>query len=78
MESKWLKFLSGILPYVVLDNVLYQIGIGRVSFCFLDDEGTTHTNTPTRRIDKVPVKHMDQLNKRGFKLKAIGFFPMGG
>lgn len=78
MDSKWLKFLSGILPYVVLDNVLYQIGIGRVSFCFLDNEGTTHTNTATRRIGKVPVKHKDRLTKRGFKLRAIGFFPMGG
>lgn len=78
MESKWLKFLSEVLPYVVLNNVLYQTDVGRVSFCFLDSEGTTHTNTATRRIGTVPIKHRDRLTKRGFKLRAIGFFPMGG
>ncbi len=76
MSSKWQMFLNGALPYVVLDNVLYQIGVGRVSFCFLDDNGTTHTNTPTMRVDKVPMKHKSQLTKRGWKLQNIGFFPM--
>jgi len=78
MDSKWLKYLSNALPYIVLDNVLYHVGVGRVSFCFLDNEGKTHTDTPTRRVGTVPAKHKDQLTKRGWKLTNIGFFPMRG
>lgn len=76
-KSKWNAFLNGKLPYVVLDGVLYQKGVGHVQYAWLCARtAEVHTKTPIRRIGTVPEELKDKLDHRGTKMQCCGPFPL--
>lgn len=76
--SIWQGFVNGQEESVVLDGILYQVGVGRVQMTWLDKHSQVHSNTPTKRIGQVPNKYRKQLPNTGYRLQMVGPIPLPG
>jgi len=70
--GKWQPYLNGTKPYVVLNNVLYETGVGRIQHSWLQGPDVI-TNVPTKRIGIVPKSLAGKLPNKGFKVNRISF-----
>ncbi len=74
MADKWSKYVNKEVPFVILDNTVYEVGVGQNRFDWLSIKGSqVHEGCRTRLIGKVPKKYSEVLKNTGIKVRRLSF-----
>lgn len=72
--NKWSKYINKEVPYVVLNNKLYEINKGTICCTWLDlSNNHIHKQVPVKLIGVVPNKHKEELPITGVKLARLSY-----